>query len=104
MFKELAYLKIKSGNTKAAVNILIENCGEDLASVVELAVAFDISDEILWNAILEKSMGSATKICKLLRYAEFYSQPGKFIDAFDDDACLSDVQAPLIDMFKRLKL
>jgi len=104
MFKELAYLNIRTGNIKAAVNVLIENCGEDLASVVELAVAFDISDEILWNAILEKSVGSSKKICKLLRYAEVYSQPGKFIDAFDDDACLSDVQTSLIDMLQRLKL
>lgn len=44
-------------NIQGAVNVLIENCGEDFQSVAEFAVAFNISDEILWSTILEKSMG-----------------------------------------------
>jgi len=56
-FKELAYLNIKMKNIQGAVNVLIENCGEDFQSVAEFAVTFNISDEILWSTILEKSMG-----------------------------------------------
>lgn len=80
MFKEQAYLLIKNGNIEAGVNVMVENCGDDLASVIDLAVAFNISDEILWNEILKKSAGSVSKINQLLRYADVYGRPERFID------------------------
>ena len=41
-FKELAYLNIKMAKIEDAVNVLIDNCGEDLSSVADFAVAFNI--------------------------------------------------------------
>lgn len=103
MFKEQAYLLIKNGNIEAGVNVMVENCGDDLASVIDLAVAFNISDEILWNEILKKSAGSVSKINQLLRYADVYGRPERFIDQYDDDLSLGQIYDPLMDMFSRLK-
>jgi len=55
LYKEQAFLFIKIGKTEEAVQILIDHCCDNLKEVVDLAVQFNISDDLLWEKIIEKS-------------------------------------------------
>lgn len=61
MHKETAYLLIKVGNNEEAIKVLIEEC-ENVNDVIELAVQFNINDDLLWDEILLKSLGKTEKI------------------------------------------
>lgn len=61
MHKETAYLLIKVGNKEEAIKVLIEEC-ENVNDVIELAVQFNINDDLLWDEILLKSLGKTEKI------------------------------------------
>ena len=61
MHKERAYLLIKVGNKTEAIKVLIEEC-ECVSDIIELAVLFNINDDLLWEEILLKSLGKTDKI------------------------------------------
>ena len=44
LHREQAYLYFKTGKTEEAITVLIENCCDNLAGVIELAVQFDVGD------------------------------------------------------------
>ena len=58
--------------------------------MAEFAAAYNITDGAIWENLIDKSGGQADKICTLLRFAESYSQPERFINCFDEDATLGD--------------
>jgi hypothetical protein len=61
MHKERAYLLIRIGNKEDAVKVLIDEC-DNVADVIELAVKFNINDDLLWDEILLKSLNNTDKI------------------------------------------
>ncbi len=61
MHKERAYLLIKTGNKEEAIKVLIDEC-ENVSDVIEMAVLFNINDDLLWDEILLKSLGKTDKI------------------------------------------
>ena len=62
MHKEQAYLYIKTGKIDDAVNVLVENCSDNMKEVVDLAVQFGINDKLLWESILAKASQDKDKI------------------------------------------
>ena len=103
MHKEQAYLYIKTGKTDDAVNVLVENCSDNMKEVVDLAVQFGINDKLLWESILAKASQDKDKISQLLEYVDVYQHPHRFIDAYDDDLEIGEIRQPLIDTFDRLE-
>lgn len=61
MHKEKAFLLIKIGNKEEAIRVLIDEC-ENVSDVIELAVQFNINDDLLWDQILLKSLYKTDKI------------------------------------------
>lgn len=61
MHKEEAYLLIKMGKKEEAIRVLIDHC-ENVSDVIDLAVEFNINDDLLWDEILLKSLGKTDKI------------------------------------------
>lgn len=94
----------KTGKTAEAIAVLIENCCDNLAGVIELAVMYEVSDKVLWDAVLAKAKADNSRIGQLLQYVEVYDQPSRFIDAYDDDAEIGDMSEPLIETFNRLEI
>ena len=104
MYKEQAYLNIKTGKIEEAVQILIDYCCDNLKEVVDLAVQFNISDDLLWDKIITKSKGDAKRVITLLQYSDVYKDPKRFIDALDDDTEIDQIYGPLQETFHRLKV
>ena len=104
LHREQAYLYFKTGKTAEAIAVLIENCCDNLAGVIELAVMYEVSDKVLWDAVLAKAKADNSRIGQLLQYVEVYDQPSRFIDAYDDDAEIGDMSEPLIETFNRLEI
>ena len=104
LHREQAYLYFKTGKTDEAISVLIENCCDNLAAVVELAVKFDVGDKQLWDAILTKAKQDNTRIAQLLDYIDVYEKPSSFIDAYDDDTEIGDMREPLMNTFNRLEI
>ena len=103
LHKEQAYLYIKTGKVDEAVNVLVENCSDNMKEVVDLAVQFGINDKLLWESILAKASQDKDKISQLLEYVDVYQHPSRFIDAYDDDLEIGEIRQPLIDTFDRLE-
>ena len=57
MHKEQAYLLIRVGELEEAIKVLIDKC-HNVSEVIDFAVQFHISDELLWNCILLKTNGN----------------------------------------------
>lgn len=57
MHKEQAYLLIRVGELEDAIKVLIDKC-HNVSEVIDFAVKFHISDELLWNCILLKTNGN----------------------------------------------
>lgn len=55
MYLEQAFLWTKIGNSEKVVQLLIENCGEDLKQVIDFALEFNINEDVLWEKIITKS-------------------------------------------------
>lgn len=49
LYKEQAYLNIMIGRKEEAVQLLIDSCSENINEVVDLAVQFHLSDDLLWD-------------------------------------------------------
>jgi hypothetical protein len=74
LHKEHAYLLIRLGNKETAIKLLIEKC-ENVSDVIDLAVLFNINDDLLWDEILLKSLGKTERINQLLDYVDQYNKP-----------------------------
>jgi len=59
---EQAYLHFKTGKTEEAISVLIENCCDNIAGVIDLAVKFDVGDKQLWDAILTRAKQDNSRI------------------------------------------
>ena len=53
--------------------------------MVDLAVEFNLNDDILWDKIIGKSYGDIEKVATILQFSDIYKEPARFIDALDDD-------------------
>ena len=104
LHKEQAYLYIKIGKMDEAVNVLVENCGDNMKEVIDLAVKFDINDKLLWESILAKASQDNAKINQLLEYVDIYQQPNRFIEAYDDEMEIGEIRQPLMDTFQRIDI
>ena len=62
LHREQAYLYFKTGKTEDAINVLIDNCCDNLAGVIELAVKFEVGNSQLWDAILAKAKQDNSRI------------------------------------------
>ena len=65
--------------------MLIDHCCDNLKEVVDLAVSFNINNDLLWDKIIARSYGDAKRIKTLFQYSDVYKDPKRFIDALDDD-------------------
>lgn len=74
MHKEHAYLLIRVNDVEEAIRVLIDKC-HNVSEVIEFAVKFHISDELLWNCILLKANGNNAKVNELLEFVDYYSHP-----------------------------
>lgn len=73
MSKEQAYLCFKNGKEAEAVRVLIDHCSEDIQTVIDLAVMFEVSDKQLWDAIIGKANKDNAKIAQLLQFMDVLS-------------------------------
>ena len=62
LHREQAYLYFKTGKKDEAINVMIENCCDNLSGVISLAVKFDVGDQQLWDAILSKARDDNSRI------------------------------------------
>ncbi len=70
-----------------------------------MALQFGIDDEVLlWDSILEKVKGNTSSVGKLLVYADVYSQPERFIDAYPEDVTLGEISKDLDEMFRKMSI
>lgn len=83
--------------------MLIEEC-DNVSDVIELAVQFNINDDLIWDEILLKSLHQTDKINQLLDFVDQYKKPKLIVQAYDKNVKLIDVRDSLINAFTKLKL
>ena len=62
----------KTGKSEDAISVLTENCCDNLAGVIDLAVQFDVGDKVLWDSVLAKAKEDNYRIAQLLDYVDVY--------------------------------
>ena len=72
LYREQAYLYFKTGKSEDAISVLTENCCDNLAGVIDLAVQFDVGDKVLWDSVLAKAKEDNYRIAQLLDYVDVY--------------------------------
>ena len=62
----------KTGKSQEAIDVLIENCCDNLPGVIDLAVQFEVGEKKLWDAIISKAKEDNSRIARLLDYVDVY--------------------------------
>lgn len=101
LYQEQAFLLIKVGKVKEATEMLIQTSGDNIQSVVDLALKFGVDSDLLWDSILQKCAGDTDKVTQLLEYVDVYEQPDKFIDLYPDLA-IAELTPVLEKMLNKL--
>jgi hypothetical protein len=56
LFNEQAFLNIVIGKKEEAVQIMVNQCiGDNTKTIIDLAVEFNLNDDVLWDRIIAKS-------------------------------------------------
>ncbi len=67
-----------------------------------MALKFGVDDDVLWENLLEKVNGKPHLVGKLLAYADVFSQPDRFIDAYPEDVTIGEIAPDLDEMFRKI--
>ena len=103
MFKEQAYLLLKTGRRDQAIELLANHSGSNLVDVLKIASEFDVQSDDLWGEVLRNADGDTEKVKELLKYSDFYEKPDKFVDVMDEELCLEDIQGDLMGALQQIK-
>ncbi|CDW71200.1 vacuolar protein sorting-associated protein 41 homolog [Stylonychia lemnae] len=103
LFKEHAYLLMKTGNEPEAIRVLIDKCHK-VSEIIELSVRFNINVDNMWDQVLLKSLHKTDQINSLLHYVDQYSKPATILSLYDENVKVGQVRDSLIIAFRKMRL